>query len=293
MKNTFIGFFKADNVESIEKKESVLLFGIPFERVKATKGGSKKAPDALRKQSLEFSGISTDFNIIEEKTSFYDLGNVHPIKQKKYIKEIWEKAIKTNSKILVLGGDHSITYDTIINAPWNNDTALVWIDAHSDLADEYPPGIFKSHGTVFTNLKEELQLKKEQMLFIGGHAYTLTSNEFRKIQNDKVTNYIATQKLFEDKEECLNKIKDFSSNFRTIYLSIDADALDQAFVPTVATKEPFGITPNILVDILNILLPKTKYVDFVEVSYSRKNRTALNFGVGLIFRILEIWSRKS
>ena len=63
MKNTFIGFFQVDNVDSLEEEGAVFLFGIPFERIKATKGGSKKAPDALRKQSLEFSGISTDFDI--------------------------------------------------------------------------------------------------------------------------------------------------------------------------------------------------------------------------------------
>ncbi|MCE7742588.1 MAG: arginase family protein [Candidatus Heimdallarchaeota archaeon] len=293
MKNTFIGFFKADDVEAIDDKESVFLFGVPFERVKATRGGSKKAPEALRKQSLEFSGISTDFDINEEKTNFYDLGNIHPIKQKREIGKIWKKSVETNSKILVLGGDHSITYDTLINAPWDKDTALIWIDAHADLADEYPPGIFKSHGTVFTNLKEELELKKEQMLFIGGHAYTLTSTEFHKIQKENTTNYISTQKLLENKGEGLETLREFASRFKTIYLSIDADALDQAFVPTVATMEPFGITPSVLVEILNILLPKSKYVDFVELGYTRTNKIALNFGVGLIFRILEIWSNKS
>ncbi len=293
MKETFIGFFKADSVEAIDDKNSVLLFGIPFERVKATKGGSKKAPKALRKQSLEFSGISTDFDINEEKTNFYDLGDIHPIKQKEKLSQIWKKAFDINSKVLVLGGDHSITYDTMISAPWDRDTALIWIDAHADLADEYPSGIFQSHGTVFTNLKAELKLKKEQMLFIGGHAYTLTSNEFHKIQKKDTTEYISTQELLGNKEQCLKTIEEFASRFKKIYLSIDADALDQVFVPTVATMEPFGITPSMLTDILNIILPKSKYVDLVEICYTRKNKMALNFGVGLIYRILEIWTRKA
>lgn len=293
MKNTFTGFFKVENIEDINDEKAVFLFGVPFERVKATKGGSRKGPNALRKQSLEFSGVSTDFDINEVKTNFYDLGNIHPINQKHKIIHFWKKAIETKSRLLVLGGDHSITYDTLINAPWNNETALIWIDAHADLADEYPPGTFQSHGTIFTNLKKDLNLTKEQMLFIGGHAYTLTSNEFRKIRDGNTTNYISTQKILAEKEDCLDSIKEFISKFKTIYLSIDADALDQAFIPTIATKEPFGLTPNIIADILNILLPKTKYVDFVEVSYTRKNRTSLNFGVGLIYRILEVWSRNS
>ncbi len=290
MKRTFLGFFTVEDIASIDDKESVFLLGIPFERVKATKRGSRKAPDALRKQSIEFSGISSDFNITEQKANYYDFGNFNPIKQRKEIIQIWEKAKKTNSKLLVLGGDHSITYDTLINAPWGKEVALVWIDAHADLADEYPQGIFQSHGTVFTNLIAKLGLKKEQLLFIGGHAYTITSSEYQKIKKNKTTNYIATQDILTNQNKSLEKIKEFVSKFKIIYLSIDADAIDQAFVPTVATMEPFGLTPSIIVDILNILLPKSHYVDFVEISYERTNKTALNFGVGLIFRILEIWS---
>lgn len=292
MKNTFLGFFETKNVIDIQEKGSILLFGIPFERAKTTKGGSKKAPSALRKQSLEFSGISSDFNIDEIETNFYDIGNIDPIKQENYLKEIWNQVIKLNLKILVLGGDHSITYDTLIKAPWDKESALIWIDAHPDLADEYPTGVFKSHGTVFTNLKNELQLEKNQMLLIGGHAYTITSAEFWKVKNKNVTNYISTRELIEKREDSLEIIKKFVSNFKTIYLSVDADALDQSFVPTVATKEPFGITPNLLNDILNILVPKAKYIDFVEIRYKRRNKTALNFGVGLIFRILELWTKK-
>lgn len=291
MKRTFLGFFTAEDISSIDDKESVFLLGIPFERVKTTKRGSRKAPDALRKQSIEFSGISSNFNITEQKANYYDFGNFNPVKQRKEIIQIWEKVKKTNSKLLVLGGDHSITYDTLINAPWGDEVALVWIDAHADLADEYPEGIFQSHGTVFTNLKTELGLKKEQLLFIGGHAYTITSNEYQKIKKNETTNYIATQDILANKDKSLERIREFISKFKIIYLSIDADAVDQAFIPTVATMEPFGLTPNILINILNILLPKSQYVDFVEISYKKSNKTALNFGVGLIFRILEIWSR--
>ena len=293
MVRTFIGFFEAKDIESIDDNNSVFLLGIPFERKKATKGGSSKAPNAIRKHSLEFSGISTDYDITIQQTNYYDLGNFNPIKQRKELDDIWESVVKTNSKLLVLGGDHSITYDSLINAPWDEKTALVWIDAHADLADEYPPGIFQSHGTVFTNLKKELGLKKEQMFFIGGHAYTLTSCEYQKILKEETTSYISTQNILANKEKSLKIIKDFVQNFEKIYVSIDADALDQSFVPTVATMEPFGLTPTILAEILEILLPKAQYVDFVELDYTRKNKIALNFGVGLIYRILEIWSRKS
>ena len=153
MKLTFTGFFKVDDLVEFNKNDSILLLGVPIERIKATPKGSKKSPDAIRKQSLEFSGVSSNFDISTCSTDFYDLGNINTIKDKTSLQIIWNTVDKKNNKLLVIGGDHSITYDTLNSAPWDEKTALIWLDAHADLADEYPPGCFYSHGTGFTNLK--------------------------------------------------------------------------------------------------------------------------------------------
>jgi arginase family enzyme len=58
-------------------------------------------------------------------------------------------------------------------------------------------------------------------------------------------------------------------------------------VPTLATAEPFGLTPQLLMEVIKIILPKTIYVDIVETKYSRKDRIVLNFAVGLIYFILQ------
>lgn len=290
MTNTFLGFFDLKSLDNLEEKNNLLLYGIPFERIKANKRGSRKAPNALRKKSLEFSAVSTTFNIYQSKINYFDFGNIHPIREKKKIEKVWTKANELDSRILVLGGDHSITYDTLSLAPWDEKTALIWFDAHSDLSDEYPPGIFQSHGTVFANLKADLKLTKEQMLFIGGHGYTQTVAEFDKIQNETEVIHIPTQNVFSNKSDSLKIISDFVSNYDRIYVSIDADTFDQAFVPTLATMEPFGLTPQLVVEMLEIILPKTKYVDLVEFRHTLFNRSALNFGVGLIFKILELWN---
>ena len=289
MTNTFLGFFDLKSLDSLEDKNNLLLYGIPYERTKANKRGSRKAPNALRKKSLEFSAVSTTFNIFQSKTNYFDIGNIHPLKERKKIEKVWNKAKELESRIMVLGGDHSITYDTLSAAPWDEKTALIWFDAHSDLCDEYPPGIFQSHGTVFANLKADLELSREQMLFVGGHAYTQTVGEHKKIQSNSEVIHIPSQKVFSDKVEVLKTITDFVSKHNRIYVSIDGDAFDQAFVPTLATMEPFGLTPQLVVEMLEIILPKTIYVDVVEFRHSLFNKTALNFGVGLIFKILELW----
>ena len=288
MNSTFLGFFPIKKLENVKERKSVLLFGLPIERIKDTPGGSRKAPDALREQSLEFSGISSNFNISENKFNYFDIGNINPLKEKERIRQIWQKKKELDIRLLVLGGDHSITYDTLSQAPWNEKTAVIWIDAHADLADEYPPNIFYSHGTVFTNLKNDNNLVGNQMLLIGGHAYTQTKEEFYKLRNKEVS-FIPTHQFFENKEESMKTIQEFVKDKKRVFLSLDVDSMDQTYVPTLGTAEPFGLTPYLLVDILKLILPKTSYVDIVETQFEKTNKIALNFVVGLIFKILEIW----
>ncbi|MCG3227022.1 MAG: arginase family protein [Candidatus Heimdallarchaeota archaeon] len=285
MKDTFIGFYKKKSVRDINEKKSILLFGLPLDRVKATPGRSKKAPKAIRKHSYEFSGVSMEYDIMKSKRAYYDLGDFW---ESNKIAEVWKKAYDLDSKILALGGDHSITFDILSNSEIDDRTAIIWLDSHADLADEYPKGIFKSHGTVFTNLKNLKKLKADQLFLIGGHAFTQTSTEHNKIKNNEV-NFLPTQKIMKSREESYKIIREFIERYDRVYLSIDIDVLDQSFVPTLGTSEPFGLTPQILLEILEIIVPNAMYVDIVETQYRRSNKIVLDFVVGLIFQILQIW----
>jgi agmatinase len=285
MKDTFVGFYKKDSLREVNEKKSVILLGLPFERAKTTRGGSKKAPKAIRKHSHEFSGISMHYDISKSKRGYYDLGDFTDSEK---IENIWKKAYDLDSKLLIFGGDHSITFDTLSVSKIDDRTAIIWLDSHADLADEYPKGVFQSHGTVFSNLKEKKKLKTDQLFFIGGHAFTQTSIEYDKIKKTEVK-FLSTQQIMKNKEESIKEIAQFVEKYNRIYLSIDVDILDQAFVPTLGTAEPFGLTPQILLEILEVIVPRAMYVDIVETQFAKENKIALNFVVSLVFQILQLW----
>jgi len=286
MTRTFVGFYPVKDFTNFNEKDSVILVGVPIEKAKTTSRGSRKGPKEIRKQSLEFSGISSEFDISKSKTSFFDIGDIDSINETDKLNQLWKKVSNNNNKLIAIGGDHSITYDMLATAPWDEKTAVIWLDAHADLNDEYPPNVFYSHGTVFANLKKDMKLGRYQMLLIGGHAFTQTSLEHERLRNNDVE-FIPTYKLFSEKDKSLEVVQNFVKKFDRIYLSIDLDSLDQVFVPTLATAEPFGLTPQLLMDVIKIILPKTTYVDIVEAKYSRKDRIVLNFAVGLIYFIIQ------
>jgi arginase family enzyme len=283
--NTFVGFYSKKDFNEIKEKNAILLYGLPFDRAKATPGKSKNAPSAIRTHSYEFSGVSMEFDITKSKKLHFDLGDFWASNK---LKDVWNKAYELDSKILVLGGDHSITFDSLSQAKFDEKTAVIWLDSHADLADEYPSGVFQSHGTVFTNLKKLKKLKSNQMLLIGGHAFTQTTVEHNKIKNGEIT-FLATQQIIRNKIESFKKIEEFVEKFDRVYLSIDIDVLDQVFVPTLGTSEPFGLTPQLLLEIIEIILPKSMYADIVETQFKRSNKIVLDLVVGLIYQILQIW----
>jgi agmatinase len=51
-----------------------------------------------------------------------------------------------------------------------------------------------------------------------------------------------------------------------IYLSIDMDVVDPAYAPGVGNPEPFGLTPDHVRELVDLLGRRLVGIDFVEVS---------------------------
>ncbi len=285
----YLGFFSLKNIDEL-REPSILLVGVPYEGKKETKKGSKKAPDIIRKMSYNFSGVSASFDFTNYNLPLYDIGNIDPIRNKEEIKKIWSKNQETNSKIIAIGGDHLITYHLLKQAIFSDKTAIIWIDAHADLATEYPQGVTHSHATVFYNLHQELNFPYSNMMLIGGHAYTQSNDEFSNIQQSTLR-HISTKQLVENEERALNDIDSFVNSYDNIFLSIDLDILDQSFVPTLSCPEPFGLIPQQLIKILARIVKNCTYVDVVEARVERNNMSVARIVDHLIFYILEQWQK--
>ena len=98
MTRTFVGFYPVKDFSNFNEKDSIILVGVPIEKAKTTPGGSRKAPKGIREQSLEFSGISSEFDISKSKNSFYDIGDIDSIKEADKVNQLWKKVLKLLAK---------------------------------------------------------------------------------------------------------------------------------------------------------------------------------------------------
>jgi agmatinase len=59
-----------------------------------------------------------------------------------------------------------------------------------------------------------------------------------------------------------------------VYLSVDIDAADPGFAPATGTREPFGLAPAALRDVVRTVAPHALGADVVEITDADAGQTA-------------------
>lgn len=202
------------------------------------------------------SGMELRPNVWDDKGDF-------EIKSYFDIEKISFKNLDQKKTLVTLGGDHSITYP-ILKAVNNvhEPVDILHIDAHSDLYDQFE-GDKYSHACPFARIMEEKLTKR--LVQVG--IRTLSAHQ--KKQADKFGVEIVEMKDF-----ALDKLPTFNN---PIYLSLDIDALDPAFVPGVSHHEPGGLNTRQVISIIQQIQAPIIGADLVEYNPTRdiNNMTAM------------------
>lgn len=193
------------------------------------------------------------------------------------VRKVTHEITSKNKQTAILGGEHLLTYASYTSL--KDDTPLVVFDAHYDLRDEFNDTKF-SHATFLHRVIDERGT--ENILHVGARGFSDEEAEFR----DRVKLKSITGK------ELINgngqtSIRDILSSFDNLYVSIDLDVLDPAFMPGVGTPEALGITSQQLMDLIYTMEDrKIKCLDLVELSPPYDNGTSASLAAKLLAEIL-------
>ena len=155
-------------------------------------------------------------------------------------------------RLLVLGGEHTITTITIEWLSKKHDIYYVHVDAHSDFEEKYL-GNKWSHACVLRRIFEILG--GERICLLG--LRSTSKNALEDLENQGIRYYTSFE-IIEDEKIILNEFKKANA------ISIDVDVFDISFAPDVSCPEPFGLSPFMIVNAL--LKSKPIYIDIVEVT---------------------------
>jgi len=262
-------------------KPVATIFGVPFDSTHSYKPGCRFGPDSIRDAFNNIEIFQPEFGVDLEVEAISDLGNTrHTVvaaEMLQMVKNVTSELKKQDKQIIILGGEHLITLGSFTCFP--KDTGYVVFDAHYDLRDQYADTKL-SHAAYLRRIVEERG--SENIVHVGARAFVKEELAFLKEHN------IAT---VSDKEISNGNgpklLKDITSTFDRVYLSVDLDVLDPAFAPGVGNPEAVGISSRELYDLITTLQnKKIVAADVVELNPTYDNGSTAAMAAKMIATII-------
>ncbi len=243
-----------------------VIFGVPYDGTTSYRAGTRDGPRAIREVSYNFEAYIADIGIDLADVPVADMGDIEPYSLPGDVVEQVRTAVARlhdDGKVpIMLGGEHSVTVGAVQAL---KPDCYVVCDAHLDLRAEYGNTPF-NHACVTRRVAEE----GVGEIFIVG-ARSGTEEEYAFARNLHL--YSADEVRVRGIEAVIDDIVS-AVNGRSLYLSIDADAIDCCLTPGLGTPEPFGITHWDVRDLVRVLAPQSLGFDYVEVCPVDAGQTA-------------------
>lgn len=212
---------------------AVALFGACYDGTTSFRPGARSGPDALRTASLGIETYSPDQkSTTTDDIDLVDLGNLHlpagaPAPVVDTVTWATREILAADAKPLLVGGEHSVSIGAIrAHAEYYSNLTLIQFDAHADLRDEYR-GHRCNHACVMRRALEVVPSQRVHQVGIRSG----TRREFDELAE--------TDRLVASSADELAERLDGSSG--PVYLTVDLDVFDPAYVPGTGTPEPGGI----------------------------------------------------
>ena len=251
----------------ILKEGWVHLIGFGFDGTACFRKGSRKGPEEIREASHNIETYSPYLDRDITEVDFVDLGDI-PVgypgdlaslaNASDHVFSLLEEGrVLKNSKFLTLGGEHSISYAPIVcYLQAYPSLMLLHLDAHGDLRPDYQ-GFKYSHASLIRRVWEHFETG-HQMIQYGIRSGTKEEYDFMRQKGT----------LKRSCDEFIETVINIPTD-RPIYLTLDLDYFDPAYLPGTGTPEPGGEDFHSFVKLVKILSNKKLVgADVVELAGS-------------------------
>ena len=264
-------------------KSEIVLVPVPFDGTSTWIKGADMGPKAMLEASEK-----VELYDIETRSSIYKKGihTMQPVctgnEKSEEVADIVQatitKLIDDGKFPVMMGGEHSVSIGAFrAMASRYKDFSILQFDAHTDMRDIYF-GSKYNHGCVLARGKEVCNHITQVGIRSMGEEELVNIDQNRvfysfDINSGRLGNWI---------EKVIEQLTD------DVYITVDVDAMDPAYLPATGTPEPEGIRYRDILDTIKAVA-QTKHIigfDVVELAPSEEFKASDFIVAKLIYQIL-------
>ena len=305
---SFLSIAKCDLSESTTfAYKDAIVIGAPYDGGTSYRSGSRFGPQAIRLTDyiphdtfrphivLGSDGLQ-DLDIVDAGDSEMPPTNID-IALKNLRSDVSIIA-KSGARPIILGGDHSISYaniNGIADIIGKKKFGVLHFDAHPDTAD-MELGQKHGHGQWVRRVIESGTIKGENFVQFGVRGYWPDKDILDWAHRQGTSWYTMSDIYTRGIEACITEaIAKATKNVNGLFLSIDVDVCDPAFMPGTGTPEPGGLSAIEILHIVRKIAVENTIVGFdivelnpaydhAEISALLANRIVLELLSGLAYQ---------
>ncbi|MFQ5710446.1 MAG: agmatinase [Candidatus Geothermarchaeales archaeon] len=276
------GLFAASTLKP--EASEFIVFGVPFYGRSSGRRAAFSGPDAIRNASVELETLSLRFRLDYDDIKIADVGNIIGMDFKRVfsnVRETVKRILEINVKPVMLGGEHTFTWAAVREI---RPTHIFLFDAHLDLRDHYL-GEKLSHTTFLRRMCEELpDLRVIHVGFRGGVPEELKYAKEREVK-------LIPSPIHPGKSISVGTLKNHVDEAESIYISVDLDVIDPAYMVEVGNPEPEGMAPSALFDLFTAFTgKKVKGFDVMELSPTLNWSPSHHLAAKVVFELMSATS---
>ena len=262
------------------KTAEIAILPVPYDGTSTWIKGADKGPEALLDASynLEFYDIETQTEVFERGIATLDpvVEASSPEAMSREVERRMEHILDDGKFPVLIGGEHSVSIGAFrAMARRYPNISFLQLDAHSDMREEYE-GSSHNHACVMARAKE----LTSNITQVGIRS---SAREEQHNIDPKRTFYahqIANDAMWMERVSA--QLSD------EVYITIDLDVLDPAYLPSTGTPEPGGLSYREVLNLLRRVIREHKVVglDVVELCPNPHAKASDFLAAKLVYQFL-------
>lgn len=259
---------------------AIAVLPVPYDGTSTWIKGADRGPEALLEASYNL-----EFYDIETKTEVYKRGiaTLEPVTVDSSPEAMADEVERRVGQILddgkfpvVIGGEHSVSIGAFrAMARRHPGLSILQLDAHSDMRDEYEGSPY-NHACVMARAKELTQ--------------SITQVGIRSSAREEQHNIVPERTFYAHQiaEDATWQQRVSEQLSEEVYITIDLDVFDPAYVPSTGTPEPGGLNYRQVMGLLRRVVREHRVIglDVVELCPNPTAKASNFLAAKLVYQFL-------